>query len=108
MIAPDSRSASLKSQLVRYWGPQSLTLSRLYALGYDAWQLLPAIRGQSMPGPFRDGEIQGLTGTLNADCDGAHTPAPAVGNDTRRSTQPRPAGAGGPAASGFEPVSNAP
>ena len=39
-----------ETQLARYWGPQSLTLSRLYALGYDAWQLLPAIRGQTITG----------------------------------------------------------
>ncbi len=67
MIAPDSRSALLKSQLTRYWGPQSLALSRLYALGYDAWQLLPAVRSQSVPWPFRGAEVQGVTGTLQAD-----------------------------------------
>ncbi|MCL4791682.1 MAG: penicillin-binding protein activator [Gammaproteobacteria bacterium] len=67
MIAPDSRSALLKSQVARYWGPQSLGLSRLYALGYDAWQLLPTIGRQTMAGPFRDGELRGVTGTLNAD-----------------------------------------
>ena len=67
MIAPDSRSALLRSQLTRYWGPQSLALSRLYALGYDAWQLLPAVRSQSVPGPFRGAEVQGVTGTLQAD-----------------------------------------
>ena len=47
--------------------PQSLALSRLYALGYDAWQLLPAVRSQSVPGPFRGAEVQGVTGTLQAD-----------------------------------------
>lgn len=67
MIAPDSRSMLLRSQLTRYWGPQSLALSRLYALGYDAWQLLPAVRSQSVPGPFRGAEVQGVTGTLQAD-----------------------------------------
>ena len=67
IVAPDSRSALLKSQLARYWGPQSLTLSRLYALGYDAWQLLPAVRSQSVPGPFYAGDVQGVTGTLQAD-----------------------------------------
>jgi outer membrane PBP1 activator LpoA protein len=70
MIAPDSRSALLKSQLARYWGSQSLSLSRLYALGYDAWQLLPAVRRQSIPGPFYDGDIRGVTGTLQADAMG--------------------------------------
>lgn len=103
MIAPDNRSASLKSQLARYWGPQSLTLSRLYALGYDAWQLLPAIRGQSMPGPFREGELQGVTGTLDADSMGRiHRRLLWA---TIRGGQPTPAL---PAASGFEPVSSTP
>jgi outer membrane PBP1 activator LpoA protein len=103
MIAPDSRSALLKSQLARYWGSQSLTLSRLYALGYDAWQLLPAIRGQSMIGPFRNGELQGLTGTLNADSMGRiHRRLQWA---TVRSGKPAPAL---PAASEFQPVSNAP
>ena len=108
MIAPDSRSASLKLQLARWWGAEALTLSRLYALGHDAWQLLPAIRGQSIPGPFRDGEIEGVTGTLNADSMGRiHRRLLWA---TIRSGQPSPAlpAAGGPAAGGFEPVSNAP
>ena len=107
-IAPDSRSAGLKSQLARYWGPQSLTLSRLYALGYDAWQLLPAIRGQSMTGPFRDGELQGLTGTLDADAMGRiHRRLQWATIRGGQPTPPLPA-AGGPAASGFEPVSSTP
>ncbi|MBM4221046.1 MAG: penicillin-binding protein activator [Gammaproteobacteria bacterium] len=67
MIAPDSRSALVRTQLAEHFGPQSLALSRLYALGYDARQLVPAIRRQSMAGPFRDGELQGVTGSLNAD-----------------------------------------
>ena len=107
-IAPDSRSAGLKSQLARYWGPQSLTLSRLYALGYDAWQLLPAIRGQSVTGPFRDGELQGLTGTLDADSMGRiHRRLQWATIRGGQPTPPLPA-AGGPAASGFEPVSSTP
>jgi outer membrane PBP1 activator LpoA protein len=108
MIAPDSRSAGLKSQLERWWGPQSLTLSRLYALGHDAWQLLPAIRGQSMPGPFSDGEIEGLTGTLNADAMGRiHRRLQWA---TIRGGQPAPAlpAAGGPAENGFEPLPSTP
>jgi outer membrane PBP1 activator LpoA protein len=70
MIAPDRRSALVKAQLARHFGPQSLALSRLYALGYDARQLLPAIRSQAIAGPFRDGELQGVTGSLDADSTG--------------------------------------
>ena len=37
-------------------------MSRLYALGYDAYQLLPEILRQPSPGPFAAGEIPGATG----------------------------------------------
>lgn len=101
MIAPDSRSALLKSQVIRYWGPQSLRLSRLYALGYDAWQLLPAIRRQSIAGPFHDGEVQGVTGRLQAD---------SMGRIHRRLQWAtvrggQPVATGVPATGGFQPAS---
>ncbi len=102
MIAPDSRTALLKSQLARYWGPQSLALSRLYALGYDAWQLLPAVRSQSVPGPFRDAEVQGVTGTLQADSMGRIHRRHLLWA-TLRGGQPTPAVL---PASAFQPVSS--
>lgn len=70
VIDPDSRALLIKSGVVRYWGRPALGASRLYALGYDAYQLLPEILRQPAPGPFSGGEIAGTTGMLRADSTG--------------------------------------
>jgi outer membrane PBP1 activator LpoA protein len=70
VIDPDSRALAIKNGLVRYWGRTALGISRLYALGYDAGQLLPEILRQSAPGPFSGGDLAGTTGMLYADTDG--------------------------------------
>ncbi len=70
VIAPDSRAQAVKAGLVSHWGKQALGVSRLYALGYDACQLLPEILGQPTPGPFGSGELAGMTGMLYADSAG--------------------------------------
>lgn len=70
VIDPDSRALLIKSGVVRYWGRPALGASRLYALGYDAYQLLPEILRQPAPGPFSGGEIAGTTGILHADSTG--------------------------------------
>ena len=70
VIDPDSRALAIKNGLVRHWGRTALGVSRLYALGYDAGQLLPEILRQSAPGPFSSGELPGTTGILYADTDG--------------------------------------
>ena len=67
VIAPDGRALAVKSGLVRHWGRPALGLSRLYALGYDACQLLPEILRQPGPGPFGGSNITGMTGSLSAD-----------------------------------------
>jgi hypothetical protein len=67
VITPDSRAVLIKNGVVRYWGREALGASRLVALGYDAYRLLPHILGQPSPGPFRAGEIPGNTGMLYAD-----------------------------------------
>lgn len=69
VIAPDGPAVLIKSGIVRHWGRQSLGMSRLYALGYDAYQLLPEILRQPAPGPL-GGERAGATGTLYADSTG--------------------------------------
>ena len=69
VVAPDARTTAVKNGLVRYWGPGTRSVSRLYALGYDAYHLLPEILRQS-PGPFSGGEIPGATGSLYADSAG--------------------------------------
>ena len=70
VITPDGRVALLKNQLVSHWGTSALAVSRFYALGYDAYQLLPEILQQRSPGPFAAGEISGATGLLSADMTG--------------------------------------
>lgn len=70
VIDPDARAALLKGRLVQHWGKSALGVSRFYALGYDAYQLLPEILRQSSPGPFAAGEIPGATGLLYADMAG--------------------------------------
>jgi hypothetical protein len=70
VIDPDSRARLIKDGLVRHWGKPALGASRLYALGYDAYQLLPEILRQPAPGPFGGGEIPGTTGVLYADTAG--------------------------------------
>jgi len=67
VIAPDSRAILVKKDVVRYWGRDAMGASRLFALGYDAYRLLPNILRQPFPGPFSTGEIAGNTGTLYAD-----------------------------------------
>ncbi len=70
VIVPDGRTALVKGRLVRHWGKSALGVSRFYALGYDAYQLLPEILRQQSPGPFAAGEIAGATGLLYADTAG--------------------------------------
>ena len=70
VVAPDGRSTLIKSGLQQYWGRGALAASRLYALGHDAYQLVPVVLGQAYPGPFSAGDLQGATGILNADSSG--------------------------------------
>lgn len=67
VIAPDSHAQLIKNGVVRYWGRDALGGSRLFALGYDAYHLLPHVLVQPSPGPFRTGEISASTGILYAD-----------------------------------------
>ncbi|MBL8202210.1 MAG: penicillin-binding protein activator [Chromatiales bacterium] len=70
VIDPDSRALVVKNALARYWGRPAPGVSRLYALGYDAYRLLPEILRQPAPGPFGGGELAGTTGVLYADGSG--------------------------------------
>ena len=60
----------MKNSVVQHWGRGALSVSRLYALGYDAYQLVPEILRQPSPGPFPCGELAGATGLLSADSAG--------------------------------------
>lgn len=62
VIAPDGLSVELRETLQRYWPEQAERRSRLYALGFDAYRLIPIVNA----GNYR-GEIEGVTGTLYLD-----------------------------------------
>lgn len=66
VIAPDDRVIRIKSSLVRH-GNKTLSASRLYALGYDAYGLVPHLLSQPFPGPFSSGTLPGVTGLLYGD-----------------------------------------
>lgn len=70
VISPDSQALAARNALLRHWGRQSLNASRFYALGLDAYNLLPVIGAQQPAGPFISGEVSGVTGQLNADATG--------------------------------------
>lgn len=68
VIEPDARALAVKNGLLRHWGRNALGTSRLYALGYDAGALLPAVLQQPVPGALPD--LAGATGTLFTDSAG--------------------------------------
>jgi outer membrane PBP1 activator LpoA protein len=66
IIAPQSWIADLPEMFNEYW-PAERRLSRLHAMGYDAYQLVAALystRGDSL------GQLNGATGTLFMSNDG--------------------------------------
>jgi hypothetical protein len=70
VLAPDAVSSIVKTGIARHWGRSALGVSRLYALGFDAYRILPQLVAQGEPGPFRTGDFTGVTGTLYADVAG--------------------------------------
>lgn len=62
VIAPDGLSLDVRETLTEYWPDQSERRSRLYALGFDAYRLIPIVNSGS-----NDQEIEGMTGTLYFD-----------------------------------------
>jgi len=62
VIAPDGLSLDIRQTLADYWPDQAERRSRLYALGFDAYRLIPMVNSAS-----HDQEIEGMTGTLYFD-----------------------------------------
>jgi len=62
IIAPDGLSLEVRQTLARYWPDQAKRRARLYALGFDAYRLIPIVNSGS-----NDFEIEGMTGTLYFD-----------------------------------------
>lgn len=62
IIAPDGQSVEVRDSLSRHWPQQSKRRSRLYAMGFDAYRLMPLINAGMGPD-----ELQGMTGVLYVD-----------------------------------------
>lgn len=62
VIAPDGLSLAVRETLAQYWPDQAERRSRLFALGFDAYRLIPIVNSGS-----NDREIEGMTGTLYFD-----------------------------------------
>ena len=62
VIAPDGLSVEVRQTLDKYWPDQAERRSRLYALGFDAYRLIPIVNSG-----IESIEIEGMTGTLYFD-----------------------------------------
>ncbi len=62
IIAPDGLSLEVRQTLAKYWPDQAERRSRLYALGFDAYRLIPIVNSGN-----NSQKIEGMTGTLYFD-----------------------------------------
>ncbi|MEL7449903.1 MAG: penicillin-binding protein activator [Pseudomonadota bacterium] len=65
IVAPDEAAAHLQWQLGRLWPNRFEQRSRLFAMGYDAYRLIPRLYGSGEP--LTDEPLDGLTGQLVLD-----------------------------------------
>ena len=63
IVAPDATANNLQRSLSSYWPARSKGRGRLYAFGYDAFQLIPVLRS-SRPTAT---PLVGMTGRLAVD-----------------------------------------
>ncbi|MGH8495339.1 MAG: penicillin-binding protein activator [Gammaproteobacteria bacterium] len=63
-ISPDAGSRELQETLKNFWPARADRWARLYAMGYDAYRLVPLLHGEA--DPLR-GTMPGLTGVLSMD-----------------------------------------
>jgi uncharacterized protein len=64
MIAGDPVTAQIRDGVRAAWPARTARRDRLYAFGFDAYRLMPALRAK---GPAEAGEISGVTGKLHID-----------------------------------------
>jgi uncharacterized protein len=64
MVADDPVTAQIRGGVREAWPARTARLDRLYAFGFDAYRLLPALRSKS---PAEASEISGVTGKLHLD-----------------------------------------
>jgi len=60
-ISPDPDTEKLRSTISRYWPARAQHRSSLYAMGYDAWRLVPLLAA-AKDAPL---ELRGMTGELS-------------------------------------------
>lgn len=66
LIAPTSSSAAARATVERHWPRRGVRLSRLYAMGFDAYRLIPLLnRGDPAQISYR-----GMSGVLSLDREG--------------------------------------
>lgn len=64
MVADDPVTAQIRDGVRAAWPTRTTRRDRLYAFGFDAYRLVPALRANS---PGSAGEISGVTGRLHLD-----------------------------------------
>jgi hypothetical protein len=64
MVADDPVTAQIRDAVRAAWPARTTRRDRLYAFGFDAYRLVPALRARSLAGT---GEIAGVTGKLHLD-----------------------------------------
>jgi len=63
IVAPDATASNLRQSLASYWPARSKGRGRLYAFGYDAFQLIPPLRSAGVAAS----PVGGMTGRLVVD-----------------------------------------
>jgi len=64
MVADDAVTAQIRDGVRTAWPARTSRRDRLYAFGFDAYRLVPALRSKSLVGTT---EIAGVTGKLHLD-----------------------------------------
>lgn len=67
LIEPDGQSVQVRQTIARHWPAQAKRRSRLYALGFDAYRLIPMLNSGTA---WQTEYLQGMTGTLYVDNNG--------------------------------------
>jgi outer membrane PBP1 activator LpoA protein len=68
VVSPDEVASRIRTTISTYWPERARESGRLYAMGFDACQLIPLLLSQSTSEPVK--EMQGVTGELLIDDDG--------------------------------------
>jgi outer membrane PBP1 activator LpoA protein len=64
MVANDPVTVQIRDAVRAAWPARTARRDRLYAFGFDAYRLVPALRSKS---PAEAGDISGVTGKLHLD-----------------------------------------